>query len=195
MYLFYNKLIDIIIKEIIPKTKKSVLKGNKIFGAAIIDKKNLSTLVVGCNNELSNPLFHGEIVTLNHFFKLKFNNKINVSDCIFLSTHEPCSLCLSGITWFGFNNFYYFFPYSKTKTDFNIPHDLNILNKIFNIKNGKYMNKNDYWKSYSIIKEINKLNIKDREKMNIRIQKINKEYENLSKLYQKNKKNNLIPLN
>jgi len=31
--------------------------------------------------------------------------------------------------------------------------------------------------------------------MNIRIQKINKEYENLSKLYQKNKKNNLIPLN
>ena len=47
----------------------------------------------------------------------------------------------------------------------------------------------------SLDKEINKLNIKDREKMNIRIQKINKEYENLSKLYQKNKKNNLIPLN
>ena len=84
---------------------------------------------------------------------------------------------------------------SKTKTDFNIPHDLNILNKIFNIKNGKYISKNDYWKSYSIIKEINKINIKDREKMNIKIHKINKEYENLSKLYQKNKKNNLIPLN
>ena len=32
----------------------------------------------------------------------------------FLSSHEPCSLCLSAITFSGFDNFYYLFPYEST---------------------------------------------------------------------------------
>ena len=61
------------------------------------------------NNELINPLFHGEISTINNFFKIKKN--INPKNCIFISSHEPCSLCLSGITWSGFTNFIYLYPY------------------------------------------------------------------------------------
>ena len=43
------------------------------FGAAIIDKKSLSTLTVGCNNELSNPLFHGEISAIYEYFNYSYS--------------------------------------------------------------------------------------------------------------------------
>ena len=66
----------------------------------------------------------------------------NEKNCIFLSSHEPCSLCLSAITFSGFNNFYYLFPYESTSEEFGIPHDLNILKEVFNIKDGNYIKNN-----------------------------------------------------
>ena len=73
---FYNKLFSVIINEIIPETEISISKGNKIFGAAIIRKKDLSTVVIGTNNEVINPLYHGEISTINNFYKLNLQKKI-----------------------------------------------------------------------------------------------------------------------
>ena len=58
------KFLDILIKKIISRTYKNVKKGNKIFGGAILDKKDLSLLIIGLNNEIKNPLLHGEISTL-----------------------------------------------------------------------------------------------------------------------------------
>ena len=192
---FYNILILKILNEIIPATKISISKGNKIFGAAILNKNDLSTVIIGTNNEIINPLNHGEISTINEYFNFNLNNKTQPTDCIFLSTHEPCSLCLSAITWSGFDNIYYFFPYKKTKDLFNIPHDINILKEIFKLDNGDYNRINSYWRSYSIIDEIKKL--KDSEEYNFEnnIKKIYQEYVKLSKLYQENKEKNLIPLN
>ena len=186
-------IINKILHDLLPKTKKNVKKGNKIFGAIILNKKNYSTIVTGVNNELINPLFHGEISTINNFFKIKKN--INPKDCIFISSHEPCSLCLSGITWSGFSNFIYLYPYEDTKSEFNIPHDLKILDQVFKIKNGKYNKSNYYWKSYSIIREISKLSKNKQNLLNEKISIINQKYKDLSILYQKNKKNNKIPLN
>ena len=88
----YNILILKILNEIIPATKISITKGNKIFGAAILKKNDLSTVAIGTNNEIVNPLYHGEISTINTYFNLNLNNKIKPNECIFLSTHEPCSL-------------------------------------------------------------------------------------------------------
>ena len=186
-------IIDKILFDLIPKTEKNVKKGNKIFGAIILNKKNYSTIVIGVNNELSNPLLHGEISTINNFFKIK--KYINPKDCIFVSSHEPCSLCLSGITWSGFDNFIYLYPYEETKSHFNIPHDLKILDKVFKVKKGQYNRHNYYWKSYSIIKEISKLSKNKQNLLNGKISIINQKYKYLSKLYQKNKKYNKIPLN
>ena len=106
MHNIFNILISKILDEIIPATKISVANGNKIFGAAILKKTDFSSLVIGTNNEINNPLFHGEISAINSYFKLKLFKKIKPSECIFLSSHEPCSLCLSAITWSGFDNIY-----------------------------------------------------------------------------------------
>ena len=107
----YNLLLDIFIDTLIPETKIAVQKGNKIFGAFIIKKSDLSIVITGTNNEITNPLYHGEISTLFNFFKIK---NLNPKDYYFITSHEPCSLCLSGITWSGFDNFYYFFEYNSS---------------------------------------------------------------------------------
>ena len=191
----YNILVSKILDEIIPSTKKAIDKGNKIFGAAILNKKDFSTIIIGTNNEIINPMFHGEISTIYNFYQKKLDNLYKPNDCIFLSTHEPCSLCLSAITWCGFDNFYYFFPYSDTKDKFNIPHDINIMKEVFNLDNGQYNKKNSYWKSYSIIDEIEKLEIHQKKILKEKINKIYEEYEILSEKYQKMKNSNKIPLN
>ena len=191
----YNILVSKILDEIIPSTKKAIDKGNKIFGAAILNKKDFSTIIIGTNNEIINPMFHGEISTIYNFYQKKLDNLYKPNDCIFLSTHEPCSLCLSAITWCGFDNFYYFFPYSDTKDKFNIPHDINIMKEVFNLDNGQYNKKNSYWRSYSIINEINKFKTHHNMNLDVKINKIYEEYEILSEKYQKMKNSNKIPLN
>ena len=145
-----NFLLNIFSKEVLPLTEQGVAKGSKIFGAAIIKKDDLSLVVADTNNEIENPLWHGEMHTLKKFYELDANTRPNEKDCIFLSSHEPCSMCLSGITFSGFDNFYYLFPYTATNDEFNIPHDLNILKEVFKINDGEYNKENSYWKSQNI---------------------------------------------
>tara|TARA_Y100000590_G_scaffold152589_1_gene175179 strand:- start:437 stop:1018 length:582 start_codon:yes stop_codon:yes gene_type:complete len=186
-------ILDKILHELIPLTNKSVKKGNKIFGAIILNKKDYSTITIDTNNEIKNPIFHGEISTINNFFSKKLS--IDPKNCFFISSHEPCSLCLSAITWSGFNNFIYLFPYEDTNKKFNIPHDLKILEEVFYIKKGKYNYNNKYWKSYSILECIKTLPNYKKISLNNKISKIKEKYEKLSILYQKNKDNFKIPLN
>ena len=145
-----EKLLNIFLNEVLPLTERGVAKGNKIFGAAIIKKKDLSVVVAETNNEIENPLWHGEMHAIKKFYELNPNIRPSEKDCIFLSSHEPCSMCLSAITFSGFDNFYYFFSYSSTNNEFNIPHDLNILKEVFKITDGEYNKKNSYWRSESI---------------------------------------------
>ena len=180
--------------EILPLTFEGVNLGNKIFGAAIIKKDDHSLVVAGSNNETKNPLWHGEIYTLKKFYEIDKKMRPNENNCIFLSSHEPCSLCLSAITFSGFDNFYYLFPYEMTSNKFNIPHDLNILKEVFNINNGKYIKDNSYWKSYSITSLIDKLKDTNKEKLSDSFSEIKKLYIDLSKKYQSSKEKNSIPL-
>lgn len=187
----YNSILDIIIDTLIPETKIAVEKGNKIFGAFVVKKSDLSFVITGTNNEITNPLYHGEISALFNFFKSK---NLNPKDYYFISSHEPCSLCLSAITWSGFDNFYYFFSYKETDSTFRIPHDLNILQEVFKIKDGEYSKNNSYWKSFSIIDQIKENEDLNKHNLIEKIDKIKLLYADLSAQYQDIKISNNIPL-
>ena len=187
----YNKILDIFLNNLIPETIISVSKGNKIFGAFVLNKTDLSLVVTGVNNEIENPLYHGEISTIINFFKLR---NLNPKDYLFVSSHEPCSLCLSAITWSGFDNFYYLFHYEDTESTFNIPHDLKILKEVFKIDKGQYSKNNTFWQSYSILEEIKELQNSEKDKLLAKIKEINKLYEDISNNYQSAKNSNHIPL-
>ena len=145
--------------------------------------------------EIENPLWHGEMHTLKKFYELDANTRPNEKDCIFLSSHEPCSMCLSGITFSGFDNFYYVFPYTETNDQFKIPHDLNILKEVFKIKDGEYNKENSYWKSQNINLLIENLSASKKGNILQQLDEIKKKYQTLSNQYQENKDGNSIPLN
>ena len=190
-----EKILNIFLKEVLPLTEQGVVKGSKIFGAAIIKKDDLSLVVAETNNEIENPMWHGEMHTLKKFYELEANTRPNEKDCIFLSSHEPCSMCLSAITFSGFDNFYFLFPYTDTNKEFNIPHDLNILKEVFKINDGEYNKENSYWKSQNINLLIENLHPSKKEKILSKLGEIKKKYQILSNQYQENKNGNSIPLN
>ena len=189
-----DKFLNVFNNNILPLTLKGVDSGNKIFGAAIIKKDDYSLVVAGSNNETENPLWHGETHTLKKFYEINKETRPDEKNCIFLSSHEPCSLCLSAITFSGFNNFYYLFPYESTSKEFSIPHDLNILKEVFNINDGNYIKNNSYWTSYSINNLINKLTDSKKKKLTESFNIIKNKYFDLSNKYQESKEKSSIPL-
>ncbi|MGH6860907.1 MAG: deaminase [Phyllobacterium sp.] len=190
-----DALLDAMEQRIIPATEAGVSAGNKIFGAALLRKSDLSVVLAETNNETENPLWHGEIHTLKRFYEVDGAERPDPRNLLFLSTHEPCSMCLSAITWAGFDNFYYFFSHEDSRDAFAIPHDLKILKEVFTLDPGGYNGENAFWKSYSIHKMIADLGEPDRERLQGRAAAIAQKYGALSERYQSGKDGNSIPLN
>lgn len=126
-------LLGITEEKVVPLTRAGVSSGSKVFGAAILRRSDLSPVTVATNNERVSPLLHGEINCIQEFFSLPAENHPATKDCIFFATHEPCSLCLSGIAWAGFNEFYYLFTYEDSRDLFSIPYDIDILEQVFRV--------------------------------------------------------------
>lgn len=193
-HILAGRLLHIMESSILPLTQEEVSKGNKIFGAALIRKEDLSCLIAGTNNEIQNPLWHGEIHTLKLFYEIPPKRRPSTSELIFLSTHEPCSLCLSAITWAGFDNFYYFFSHTDSLNEFFIPHDLDILKEVFNIDPGGYNTRNKYWIAHSLRQIIQSLPAVHQKPLMVQCEKISEKYSALSDTYQQGKSENDIPL-
>lgn len=185
------RLLEVMELDILPMTARGVAKGNKIFGAALLRKSDLSVVIAGTNAETNNPLLHGEISTLNQFYEMP--DRPPTGELIFLATHEPCPLCLSAITWAGFDNFYYFFSYEESRDAFGIPHDLQILKEVFGVDNGEYRAVNAFWSAYSIPELIAAAPQQERDALSQREQQVRARYAELSDQYQLAKADNSIP--
>lgn len=188
-----SRLLDVIEHDILPLTTKGVATGNKVFGAAILRKSDLSLVIAETNNELENPLWHGEVHTLKRFYEM--GEKLNTKDLIVLSTHEPCTMCMSAITWAGFDNFYSFFSHEDSRDAFAIPHDLKILKEVFGLEPGGYRRNNAFWNSYFIADLVDSEAEPARAQLKAQTDRIKTIYNSLSDTYQSSKTDNDIPLN
>ncbi|MEP7239628.1 MAG: nucleoside deaminase [Devosia sp.] len=201
---FLSRLFDVVEFDIVPLTRRRVELGNKIFGAAILRKSDLSLVVAETNNETENPLWHGEMHAIRRFYELPSETRPVAKDCVFVATHEPCSLCLSGITWSGFDNFHYLFDYEDTRDAFDIPHDIRILREVYAVPDpdrnsvpaGRdyYNRSNAFFTSHSMVAAAEDLDDDARADIASRIDRLTEVYATLSARYQADRGRARIPL-
>ena len=148
-----EKMLDVIRDEILPLTECEVTRGNHVFGGAILRPDTLTSVMVGSNNRIENPLFHGEVDTLNRFFKLPVHPK--PEELVFLATHEPCAMCAAAIAWAGFRELWVLFGAKEMAEDFNMPVDAEIYKELFGSNGMRPDNK--FFKKHSIFEAIAEL--------------------------------------
>jgi tRNA(Arg) A34 adenosine deaminase TadA len=182
-----ERMLQVIEEDVIPLTAAGVKRGNKIFGAAILLKSDLSLVIAETNNETANPLFHGEVHCITKLYER--GNVPPPKDCIFVSTHEPCSLCLSAVAWAGYDNFFCLFSHEDSRDSFNIPHDLRILKEVFGLDAGGYRKDNEFFTGHDIARHAKSVAALTQ------IERLKGKYAELSDVYQQHKYETNIPLN
>ena len=200
---FVSSLLKTVEDRIIPLTQCGVSSGSKVFGAAILCRTDLLPITVATNDERISPLLHGEIACIQKFFTLDYPDAAARpdprKDCIFFATHEPCSLCLSGITWSGFSEFYYLFTYEDSRDLFKIPYDIEILEEVFRVRAESeleiemkrrplYNRTNKFFKANSVGELVAEIeDIEERRKWTEEVTRVKSMYSKLSETYQDGK--------
>ena len=59
-----DRVLSTIEEEILPQTKTQLARGNKMFGAAVLDAFSGDTVVAATNLETACPIHHGEVVAI-----------------------------------------------------------------------------------------------------------------------------------
>ena len=194
-----SKLLNVTGSSIIPLTRTKVSQGCKLFGAAILEKSTLKPVTVATNDERTSPLLHGEINCIQAYAASPKESRPNAKDCVFFATHEPCSLCLSGITWSGFNEIVYLFTYEDSRDLFAIPYDIDILQSVFQVASAEdtpetlaakplYNRTNKFFRARSVAELVDCIESDaDRKKWEREVVRIKSLYSGLSDVYQKGK--------
>jgi len=184
-----KQLLTVIEKDILPKTEAGVAAGNKVFGAAVLDK-DLNVIHADTNTETECPLFHGEVKVI-----YEWSQKVPAAQrgpaavkSIFLATHEPCCMCISSIVWSGFNKCYYFFPYAVTAAQ-GIPYDINTMHELWGVNSYRKVNK--YCATAGLMELIEDLpESKEKTELLAQQQRLLDAYDKLSAKYHSEKANN-----
>lgn len=189
-----DRALTVLRDDVLPRTAEGVRAGNKVFGAAVLHKHSLDLVASGANEESQNPLLHGEISCLNNYWSVSPESRPLPAECVFLSSHEPCPMCLAAIAWSGFDNFYYLFSYEDTRDEFEIPHDLAILAEIFRCADGAYAESNAYWTSYYLLDLMAEGSDDEQVRWRDQVDELRTAYADLSDRYQETKQASAIPL-
>ncbi|EFX00314.1 cytidine deoxycytidylate deaminase family protein [Grosmannia clavigera kw1407] len=194
------QLLRVTEERIVPLTRAGVAAGSKVFGAAVLAKDGLAPHTVATSDERASPLLHGEINCIQAFFASPADSRPRPSDCVFFCTHEPCSLCLSGITWSGFDEFYYLFTYQDSRDLFAIPYDIDILESVFRVAapadtpdslaaRPLYNKTNKFFRSASLADLVGRIaDPQDRARWAAEVDRVKALYNALSQTYQDGKK-------
>lgn len=184
-----KRMFQVIEQEILPVTTKGVAAGNKVFGASVLNP-DLSTVLVATNDETVCPMFHGEVKCIYEWSKLVEPSQRGpaAQQSVFLSTHEPCCMCISSILWTGFTKVYYFFPYTVTAAQ-GIPHDISTMHELWNCTT--YRKTNKYLATACLIDLVKELPAGDEKaELETTIQRLLDAYETLSNKYHSEKADN-----
>jgi len=184
------QMLTCIENDILPKTSVSVAThGNKVFGAAILDK-NFKCIFADTNTETDCPIFHGEVKCIYAWSQATpAKDRGNIAQkSIFLSTHEPCCMCISSILWAGFNTVYYFFPYTITSSQ-GIPHDIATMHELWGVTS--YRKQNKYISTACIMEMIAAMEEGEEKRLLTELQnKLLERYNKLSMKYHSEKASN-----
>jgi tRNA(Arg) A34 adenosine deaminase TadA len=165
-----ERMLDVIKDEILPLTESEVKRGNHVFGGAILRRDTFTSVMVGSNDRVDSPLFHGEIDTLNRFFKLPVRPR--TSELIFLATHDPCPMCAAAIAWAGFTEVWHLFGYKDVEQEFGMSVDAEMYKELFASAGVRPDNK--FYKKYSLKKAIEESG--DAERLAPALEEIEKRY-------------------
>ncbi|OBS24833.1 hypothetical protein FPOA_05370 [Fusarium poae] len=202
-----SALVQTLEHDIVPLTEQGVASGSKVFGAAILSSQTLKPLTVSTNDERVSPLLHGEINCIQTFYTKTFPDSKSRpdprEDCIFFATHEPCSLCLSGIAWSGFKELYYLFTYEDSRDQFSIPYDIDILEEVFRVRSegesetalkdrALYNKKNKFFTAKSVQNLADEIQNEDeKQRYKVEVNRVKFLYNALGEEYQRNKNNGI----
>mgnify|MGYP005845220691 CR=1 FL=1 len=191
-----GRLLEVIEDDIVPLTRAGVARGNKLFGAAIL-RPDLSLALAETNNETENPLWHGEVHALERLYEQPPEARPDPATAVFLSTHEPCSLCLSALAWTGFRRILFLFTHADSRDSFAIPHDIRILEEVFGTGRGGaplYRRDNEFFSARPISELISDAPEGERGALAARAARLREVYAALSDTYQAGKGGAGIPL-
>jgi tRNA(Arg) A34 adenosine deaminase TadA len=185
-----EKMLACIESDIVPLTQQGVVLGNKVFGAAILDGSFRTTLAE-TNSEMESPLFHGEVHLISEWSKSTppAERGTAAKASVFLSTHEPCCMCISSIVWTGFTKVFYLFSYELTSQQ-GIPHDINIMHELWGVPT--YRKQNKFCTTACIMELVEELSDEEPKKIELQatIQRLLTTYDEMSKHYHTEKENN-----
>jgi len=144
-----KRILKAIRYDLLPLTRDGVAAGNHVFGGIVLDKETLATVVAGTNNRQANPIYHGEIDTIQRFFALK--DRPAPAKCVFVASHDPCPMCISAIAWAGFKEIWVLFGYDDVAKEFGMPVDLMMYKEIFGAERANADNM--FFRKYSLKEE------------------------------------------
>jgi tRNA(Arg) A34 adenosine deaminase TadA len=143
-------LLEVVRDEILPLTESEMARGNVSCGSAILRADTLTSVMVGADNRGTNPLFHGNIDSINRFFKLPVHPP--TEELIFLATHDPCPMCAAAIAWAGFKELWILFGQGEVELEPTMRPSPAMYRDLFGVEGIRQ--DNGYYARYGIKKQV-----------------------------------------